>query len=391
MVSESLSDRPNTKCAPPERLTIADVRHEKEKLSGHICSSYFDFFPLPLIVINSHRQIVFSNKAFLNVLGLDELEDFLGRRPGEAMGCLYSNVEISGCGTSEYCRECGALRAVLESMINDSTAQHDCQLLLKCGDGTDARDLRIYVSPWEVEDDKYYVVTIADIADEKRRNVLERIFFHDILNAAGGAKGLIDLLMEEASEESKELISLVQASIFGLIDEIKKQKQLLAVERKEYTSSFITLKGLELVNLVASEYRVHPVAVNKTIAVDQNSRDVSVYSDYTLLMRVLVNMMINALEASKEGEIVKIGIDDADSHAIFWVSNRKVIPDSAKLQIFKRSFSTKGKDRGLGTYSIKLLTENYLNGETGFSSQSPEGTAFWVKIKKAQADSNSLE
>jgi len=386
VVQESLGGMPSTKCAPPDRLTIAEVSQERERLSGHICSSYFDFFPLPLIVINSHRQIVFSNKAFLNVLGLDELGDFLGRRPGEAMGCLYSNVEKSGCGTSEYCRECGALKAVLESMLNGSKTQHDCQLLLKCGEETDARDLRIYVSPWEVEGEKYYVVTIVDIADEKRRSILERIFFHDILNAAGGAKGLIDLLMEESSEESKELISLVQASIFGLVDEIKKQKQLLAVERKEYTPSFVTLKGLELVRLVASEYRLHPVAVNKTIAVGQDSRDVSVYSDYTLLMRVLVNMMINALEASKEGDVVRIGVNDADSHACFWVSNGKVIPEDVKVQIFKRSFSTKGKDRGLGTYSIKLLTENYLNGETGFSSQSPDGTVFWVKIKKAQAD-----
>lgn len=38
------------------------------------------------------------------------------------------------------------------------------------------------------------------------------------------------------------------------------------------------------------------------------------------------------------------------------------MPRTSQLQIFQRSFSTKGKGRGLGTYSIKLLTERYLKG-----------------------------
>jgi signal transduction histidine kinase len=56
------------------------------------------------------------------------------------------------------------------------------------------------------------------------------------------------------------------------------------------------------------------------------------------------------------------------------------MPESVRLQVFKRSFSTKGSDRGLGTYSIKLLTENYLGGEVGFASEEGNGTTFWVKL-----------
>lgn len=373
----------HTKCAPAERLSINEVQGEREKLSGHICSSYFDFFPLPLIVINGHRQIVFSNKAFLDILGINDLGNFLGLRPGEAMGCTYANVEEAGCGTSTFCRECGALRAVLESMINNSKVQHDCQLLINNNDESSAKDLRVFVSPWDVEDEKYYVVSIVDIEDEKRRKILERIFFHDILNAAGGAKALLDTLFDEVPEESKELMSLVQASLFGLVEEIKKQKQLLALENKEYKLSMITLQGIELVNLVAKEYRTHPKAYGKTIIVSPSSTNVQILSDYTLLMRVIINMVINALEATSENGSITIGLDDDGNWAKFWVASSRVIPEPVKVQIFKRSFSTKGTDRGLGTYSIKLLTENYLGGEVGFTSEEPDGTVFWVKIKKA--------
>jgi sensor histidine kinase regulating citrate/malate metabolism len=56
---------------------------------------------------------------------------------------------------------------------------------------------------------------------------------------------------------------------------------------------------------------------------------------------------------------------------------------AVQLQIFKRSFSTKGKGRGLGTYSIKLLTENYLDGNAGFESREDIGTIFRVSLKNS--------
>ncbi|MBK8046925.1 MAG: hypothetical protein IPK16_07250 [Anaerolineales bacterium] len=56
--------------------------------------------------------------------------------------------------------------------------------------------------------------------------------------------------------------------------------------------------------------------------------------------------------------------------------------DSAdiQLQVFQRSFSTKGNGRGLGTYSMKLLTERYLQGEVGFVSTPESGTTFFARF-----------
>jgi signal transduction histidine kinase len=47
--------------------------------------------------------------------------------------------------------------------------------------------------------------------------------------------------------------------------------------------------------------------------------------------------------------------------------------------VFHRSFTTKGKGHGLGTYSMRMLTERYLDGEITFSSQPGEGTIFRVR------------
>ncbi len=63
---------------------------------------------------------------------------------------------------------------------------------------------------------------------------------------------------------------------------------------------------------------------------------------------------------------------------MFAVKNSGYIPHDHQLQLFKRSFSTKGTGRGLGTYSIKLLTEKYLEGKVWFESSVEKGTAFFA-------------
>jgi sensor histidine kinase regulating citrate/malate metabolism len=54
--------------------------------------------------------------------------------------------------------------------------------------------------------------------------------------------------------------------------------------------------------------------------------------------------------------------------------------NEVKYQIFQKSFSTKGNGRGLGTFSIKLLTEHYLKGSVSFESNDNIGTVFTVVL-----------
>lgn len=376
-----------TKCAPAERLDKAKISGEYAALAEHYCASFFDFFPLPLLVLNQYRQVVLCNKSFFAELGADDINSFLGLRPGEALNCVYSKKEEGGCGTSKYCKECGALRAILSSVRTHKSTVDECHLLAYTNDGTTARDLKIFVSPWDMSGEEYYVVTLLDIEDETRRRALERIFFHDILNSAGGAKGIIDLLYDSCEDDNKEILGVARSALFGMVDEILKQRELLAVESGEFQASPVTLQGLEIIQGLTEEYANYPVAMEKILEVAPDCRNVSVRADYALLRRVLGNMLKNALEASDDGETVRIGLRQSGEHAEFWVHNPAVMPESVQLQVFKRSFSTKGKGRGLGTYSIKTLTENYLSGKVGFTSQEGAGTTFWMQLPQYVADS----
>ena len=49
-------------------------------------------------------------------------------------------------------------------------------------------------------------------------------------------------------------------------------------------------------------------------------------------------------------------------------------------QVFNRSFTTKGKGRGLGSYAMKLLGERYLQGKVSFTTDPEEGTTFRIEL-----------
>jgi sensor histidine kinase regulating citrate/malate metabolism len=106
----------------------------------------------------------------------------------------------------------------------------------------------------------------------------------------------------------------------------------------------------------------------------------TITTDKRLLRRVLGNMLKNALEASSPGQVVSLEFT-SQGETLVTVHNESAMPEEVKLQVFQRSFSTKGgKGRGIGTYSMKLLAERYLHATVGFNSSSAEGTAFWIRL-----------
>jgi signal transduction histidine kinase len=165
-----------------------------------------------------------------------------------------------------------------------------------------------------------------------------------------------------------------------LIDEIKSQRDLLSAENNELIVNPVTCNSLEIISDVIVLYSNHQVIKEKEIIIDQNSENINFISDNVLLKRVLGNMIKNALEASNEGDKVTAGSRFNENEIEFYIHNNIFMPDEVQLQIFQRSFSTKGTGRGLGTYSIKLLSEKYLRGKVLFESSEGNGTTFYARF-----------
>jgi signal transduction histidine kinase len=373
--------------APPEKARRDVLEAQAQEFQGDkIINTIGDALPNSLLILNTFRQIIYANKTLLEFLGLTEWKEVKGKRPGEVFGCIHSSQLPGGCGTTEFCRTCGAVNAILESQKGVQSIQ-ECRI---SSYDVGALDLRVWATPFYKEGELFTIFAAADISSEKRREALERTFFHDVLNTASGITGLSEVMrMEENPLESRELLEMIHNSSKQLIEEIQSQRQLGQAERGQLEISKEHIDCREILNDVKSTYSNHNVSEKKHLVIGETmpgggSNGTTVFTDPVLLRRVLGNMVKNALEATSKGGTVTITAVQSGDTVVFKVHNPKAIPRNIQLQLFQRSFSTKGNGRGIGTYSIKLLGESYLGGEVGFESSEENGTIFFIKLPTIQ-------
>jgi signal transduction histidine kinase len=363
-----------TDFAPAERLSAAEIAEQIAQLgSRENLQRLLDTLPSLVVILNAERQILLANTAVKKLAHELQRESHAGMRPGEFLACRQAASAEHGCGTTEACRTCGAVQAILGAGAGQQTAK-ECRIATVAGT---AYDLRVTASPFEWEGRGYLFVVLDDISDEKRRNLLERVFFHDVLNTAGSLSGIASMIADEPAL-TYDLKDDLLLSAETLVTEIKSQRLLLAAEHGELQPQPEPVGVAEALKNVQQLYRNHPAAAGRQIKLDLNGKNCTVKTDPAILQRVLANMLKNALEASPKGGIVWLGADAGADNCTLWCHNDGEIPREVALQIFQRSFSTKGRGRGIGTYSIKLLGERYLDGCVSFKTSKEEGTRFQI-------------
>jgi signal transduction histidine kinase len=155
---------------------------------------------------------------------------------------------------------------------------------------------------------------------------------------------------------------------------------MVFAEEGELVPELEPVNTIAIIKEVVSYLSHHNIASNKTIEVVTTAFSGTLKTDPMLLKRVIINMVKNALEATPKGGTIYVNCELFETTIAFTVRNSGMMPEHVQAQVFQRSFSTKGKGRGLGTYSIKLLTERYLKGLVGFTSSEEKGTEFFVRL-----------
>lgn len=362
--------------ASPERLDNNEVKRQKKLFDNLSQLTFFlDTVPNVYLILNEHRQIIFANKTALETLSCKNIEELIGKRPGEALDCIHADEMPGGCGTSEACQYCGAANAILSGLKNMPDIK-ECRI--STNHSNDSLDFRVWTNPYNIGDEKFVIFSVTDISDEKRRRALEKIFFHDVLNTAGGIKG-ISALIQEFPEEIETFKDLLHDSSKQLISEIQAQRDLANAESGELQPYFTKLNSKALLKFLAGLYSNHDISKDKFVVVSPQANEIEFENDEALILRVLGNMTKNALEATSEGQTVTLNCTIDADNVKFSIHNSKFMPRKIQLQIFQRSFSTKGSGRGLGTYSMKLLSEKYLNGKVYFTSDEEAGTTFFAE------------
>jgi signal transduction histidine kinase len=193
----------------------------------------------------------------------------------------------------------------------------------------------------------------------------------------------LDLLRRGGSSEDgkRTLLERLTSVCDTLQEEIEGQKIMLSAENGTLRAQRNLIESRSLAVQLVKQVEGLEIAQRRTVVIAPFSEQFSFVSDDSLVKRILVNMLKNALEASPPEASVTMGFRRAgDAGAAFSVHNASCMDRDVQLQVFRRYFSTKGADRGLGTWGMKLLAEEYLEGRVSFISTSGEGTTFTLTL-----------
>jgi len=281
-------------------------------LNNIFCSLSYIF-----CILDPNRQIVFSNDILLKRLGLESTQQVLGKRFGEAINCRYSSDEEGGCGTSEHCRYCGSTNIILKSQETGLKASGESRIRIINNGVENFLDVEVTATPFVHENINYTIFSLIDISDRKRRAIIEKIFYHDVMNVAGGLRGFFDIFNLLNEEDRKKYIQMGASLSQQIIEEISAQRQLAQAEHHELEIHSQSIESLTFIQQIANDLQFLDVAKGKNIVVDKDSFNVSFESDPVLLRRVLNNMVKNALEASTAGQTVTLAVNKTDQKLNF--------------------------------------------------------------------------
>ena len=365
--------------APPGRASARTLHRETEACLAHPVAQFLmESLDGLVLILDEHRQILATNARMQAALGVPP-DTLQGQRPGEALTCVHPGEGPAGCGTSRACAHCGAVLAILEAQRTGAPVQSECLLMLRRG-GTEAcAEFQITVHPLKVGPHRFQVVLLHDQGPAKRREALERLFFHDVANLMQGIRGWTDLLASGEARTPDVAGKLVRLT--DLLDrELHSYRAMVQAEQGELRPRLQDVHPAEVLQDVGDLLARHAQARARTVVLQPAPPD-PIRTDPELLSRVVLNMAVNAAEAIPPGEAVTLSAHREDGRLRFQVHNPGEIPEAVRSRIFLRSFSTKADaGRGLGTYAMKLFGEQVLGGHVGFDT-GREGTTFWIDLE----------
>lgn len=368
-----------THFAPAERTSPQELYLEINAVSNSpVLTKMLQSVSGLLAILDEHRQIVALNDSFLQILGLQDSSSAFGLRPGEAIQCIHAKKEIAGCGTSKYCSTCGAAIAIVSALEQNVPIEQTCSITTNINGNSADLFFSVKAYPIALRDKQFVLLFLQDITADQQRTALERTFFHDVSNMLQILVGASELLV---SRDNSPLSKTIHQAAIRLQDEIAIQRCLSKKDSSTYQPIWKTISTLDIIEDLQQFFKPHPLVRSKKLDFSRCTAEVTHFTtDHSLLWRILYNMLLNALEATEEGQEVKIWFERTDDFLTFKVWNMGTIAEKTAKRIFERNFTTKGNSgRGLGTYSMKYFGEKILKGEVSFTSTTEDGTTFYFR------------
>lgn len=213
---------------------------------------------------------------------------------------------------------------------------------------------------------------------------LIKILAHDLRNPIGGINALCSLLQDgdTTAEEARQYVELIRESSTTCLHMIS---DLLQTDL-DFKESELHKKPVDL-----PVFLDHAVTLLTFRAAEKNQRliledssQVVLEADPDKLLRVLNNLIINAIKFSPEGETIRVNMKPSDKGVTISVEDHGLgIPKEAIPNLFdpfttsKRPGTAGEQAFGLGLYISKQIVEAH-GGRLWFNTEEGGGTTFYI-------------
>lgn len=136
----------------------------------------------------------------------------------------------------------------------------------------------------------------------------------------------------------------------------------------------------EAVRMAAEAARTRGVAVR----LEAEQDDLKAELDAAQIQQVLLNLLLNAVEASPPGEVVEVRCRQESAAVVIEVADRGPgIPEAARPYVFDAFFTTKPDGTGLGLAVSREIASQH-GGSLDFVT-GPEGTTFRLRLPREES------
>lgn len=208
---------------------------------------------------------------------------------------------------------------------------------------------------------------------------------HEIKNPLTPMKLSVQLLQHAVKTRPEEANQLMTRTAQTLIEQIDNLARIASefshfaqMPRPENEECNLNLVVQAVGDLFGKSQPEHGVAISCQLP----PTPLLVFADRSQLLRVLNNLVKNAIQAIPDGKqgIVNISLVQQDQKAVIMVAdNGEGIPDELQEKVFFPNFTTKSSGMGLGLAMSKNIVEA-AGGNLYFFTEKDKGTSFFVEL-----------
>ncbi|MBO0452406.1 sensor histidine kinase [Candidatus Enterococcus murrayae] len=212
---------------------------------------------------------------------------------------------------------------------------------------------------------------------------------HEMRTPLTTIKGLLEGFEYGAIPESQKekAVSLMQNETDRLIRLVKQNLDFENIRSQQITLSATTFNGTEAIKNIIAQLGKKAESMNDQIVL-LNEETVAIYADHDRFIQIMVNIIQNAIQFTKNGEI-KIVLKETDSDVLISVEDNGIgMTEEEQKNIWDRYFkadpsrkNTKLGESGLGLSIVKELVRLH-RGSIDVFSEKDQGTTFTVRFPK---------